>query len=71
MNRPQYLLTIASREVSSAYGTGEEGITGDEEGMIGEIEATAALGVARGVDDGAAQTDDGNGLAVFEVIVGG
>ena len=46
------LAGVASREVGAAYGSGEEGVSGDEERLGGEVEAGAALGVAGGVKDG-------------------
>ena len=39
--------------------------------MGGEIEADAAFGVARGVDDRAGDASYGDELAVFESVVGG
>ena len=62
---------VASGEVGSAYGAGEEGVSGEEEGLVGEVEADAALGVAGGVEDGAGEAGDGDGVAVVEVVVGG
>ena len=38
--------------------------------MTGDVEADAAFGVARGVDDGAGEAGDGDELAVLEVVVG-
>lgn len=71
VDRLQELLGVASGQVGSTYGTGEEGVSGDQEGLIGEVKAAAALGVARGVDDRAGESDDGDGLAVPEIFVGG
>ncbi len=64
-------LGVASGEVGAAYGAGEEGVSGDEKGVVGEVEADAALGVAGGVEDGAGESGDGDGAAVGEVVVGG
>lgn len=44
---------VASGEVGAAYRASEEGVPGEEQGLLGEIEADAALGVAGGVEDGA------------------
>ena len=71
VDRPQYLFGVAAGQVGSAYGACEEGVSRDEEGMVGDVKATAALGMAGGVDDGSGETDDGDGLAVFEVFIGG
>ena len=53
MDGVEELLGVASGEVGAAYGAGEQGVSGDEEGLVGEVEAAAALGVAGGMDDGA------------------
>lgn len=67
-----YELTgIASGQVRAAYGSGEEGIAGEQEGLVGKIETAAALGVAGGVQDGAGESRDRDVLAVLEVVVGG
>ena len=65
------LAGIASGEVGAAYGSGEEGVSGQEEGVVGEVEAGAALRVAGGVEDLPAKACDRYGLAVFEAGVGG
>ena len=62
---------VAAGEVGASDGAGEEGVAGDEEFVVGEVEAAAAFGVAGGVDDGAGESCDGDELAVFEVVVGG
>ena len=71
VDRLQDLLGVAAGEIGSADGAGEKGVTGNEEGLVGQVEAAAAVGVARGVDDGAGESDDGDRLAVLEVFVGG
>ena len=42
---------VAAGEVRSADGAGEEGVTGDQDGVVWEVETDAALGVAGGVED--------------------
>ncbi len=61
---------IAAGQVGASDRAGEESISGDEKGMVGEIEATAAFGVAWGVDDGAAEAGDGDNLAVLKIVIG-
>jgi hypothetical protein len=61
---------IASGEVRAAYGAGEEGVSGEEERVLREVQAGAALGVAGGVEDGAGEADDADALVVSEVGVG-
>ena len=68
---------VAAGKVCAADGTGEEGVAGEEEILLGEIEADAALGVAWGVEDAAgegwcfvADGSDGDELAVVEGVVG-
>ena len=63
------LLGVASGEVGAADRAGKEGVSGEEKGLLREIEADAALGVAGGVEDGACQAGDGDDLAVFEAGV--
>src|ERR1700733_15042839 len=53
---------VAAGQVSAADGTGEECVAGDEEGVVGEVEAAAAFGVPGGVDDGAGEPCDGDEL---------
>jgi hypothetical protein len=65
------LAGVAAGEVGAAYGAGEEGVSGEEEGLVGKVEADAALGVAGGVENGAGEADDGDALAVVEGVVGG
>jgi hypothetical protein len=70
---------IASGEVGAAYGSGEESVAGEEEGLGREVEADASFGVAGGVEDGAGEArsialrggSDGDELAVVEGVVGG
>jgi hypothetical protein len=70
MDGTDELFFVTSGEVCSAYGTCEEGVSGDEQGLVREIKARAALGVAGGVEDYAGETGDGDGLVVGEVGVG-
>jgi hypothetical protein len=65
------LVGVAAGEVGAADGAGEEGVSGEEEGLVGKVEADAALGVAGGVEDGAAEAGDGDEFAVVEGVVGG
>ena len=53
MNGADQLLRVAAGKIGAAYGAGEEGISREEQGLLGEVEADAALGVAGGVEDGA------------------
>lgn len=62
---------VASGEVGAADGAGEEGVSGEEEGLLREVEADATFGVAGGVEDGAGEAGDGDDLAVVEGVVGG
>lgn len=64
MNGFQDLLGVASGQVGSADGASEEGVPGDEKGLIREVETTAAQGVAGGMDDGSGEAGDGDGFAV-------
>ena len=64
------LVGVAAGEVGAAHGAGEECVSRDEEGVVGEVEAGAALGVAGGVEDGGGEAGDGDGLVVGEVGVG-
>ena len=63
------LAGVASGQVRAAYGSGEEGISGEQEGLVGKIETAAARGVAGGVQDGAGESRDRDVLAVLEVVV--
>jgi hypothetical protein len=40
---------VSSGQVCAADGAGEEGVSGEQKVLLGEIEADAALGVAWGV----------------------
>ena len=64
------LAGVAAGEVGAADGAGEEGVSGEEEGLVGEVEADAAFGVAGGVEDGAGDAGDGDEFAVCEGVVG-
>jgi hypothetical protein len=65
------LVGVAAGEVSAADGAGEKGVSGEEQGLVGKVETDAALGVAGGMEDGAAEAGDGDELAVIEGVVGG
>ena len=64
MDGAQELLGISSGKIRSADGTGEESVSGDQEGMVGKVEADAALGVAGGVEHGSRDARDRQDLAV-------
>ena len=70
VNGGQELPAVAAWEVRAAYRAGKEGVSGEEEGLGGEVETDAALGVAGGVEDGAAEAGDGDELAVVEGVIG-
>ena len=55
MDGVQQLAGVASGQVGAADGAGEESVSGDEEALLGKVEADAALGVAGGVEDGAGE----------------
>jgi len=65
------LAGVASGEVGAADGAGEEGVPGEEEGLLGEIEADTAFSVTGSVEDGSGEAGDGDGLAVVEGVVRG
>ena len=44
------LAGVAAGEVGAADGAGEESVSGEEEGLVGEVEADGAFGVAGGVE---------------------
>lgn len=52
------LLAVAPGQVSSPDGAGEEGISGEKQCLLGKIEADAAFGVARSMEDGAGKPGD-------------
>jgi len=74
----EQLAGIAAGQVGAADRAGEEGVAGDEEALLGEVEADAALGVAGGMEDAAGEAGlaflraraDGDDAAVGEVVVG-
>jgi len=71
VDRSKELADVAAREVGAAYTAGEEGVSGEEEGLCGEVETDAAFGVARGVEDGAGEASDGDEFAVLEGVIWG
>ena len=70
MDGLEELFGVASGKVGATHGAGEEGVSGDEEGVVRQVEAGAALGVAGSVEDRGGQAGDGDGLVVDEVGVG-
>lgn len=60
---------VAAGKVGASYGAGEEGVSGEKESLLGKVEANAAFGVARSVENRAGKTCDGDELAVFEAGV--
>ncbi len=69
MDRRQKFAGVASGEVGTSDGAGEEGISCEEEGLVGKVETDAAFGVAGGVEDGADDARDCDELAVVEGVV--
>ena len=69
---------VAAGEIGSADRSGEEGVSGEQERMVGEIEADGAFGVAGGVEDDAAEAlllafrggSDSDEFAIVEGVVG-
>ncbi len=70
MDRGEELARVASGEVRTAYRAGKEGVSGDEEGVVGKIEAGAAFRVSWGMKDGSAESDDADGEVIAEVGIG-
>jgi hypothetical protein len=70
VDRVQELMSVAAGQVCAADRAGEEGISCEQEGLGGEIEAHAAFGVAGSVEDGAVEAGDGDEFAVLESVVG-
>lgn len=54
VNGFQEFFRVASGEIGATYGACEECVSGEQEGLLGEVETNAAFGVTRGVEDGAA-----------------
>ena len=69
VNGGEELAGVAPREVGATDGASEEGVSGEEDGLIGEVKADAAFGVAWSVKDGASDAGDGNEFAVLEGVV--
>ena len=69
---------VASGEVGAAYGAGEESVSGQEEGLVREVETDGAFGVAGRVEDDAGEAlltalggrPDGDEFAIVEGVVG-
>ena len=71
VNCGQKLVGVAAGEVSSTNGAGEEGVSGDQKGVVGKVEAAAALSVSGCVEDRAGESGNSDRAAVGEVVVGG
>ena len=69
MNGGEELASVASGQVGAADGSGEEGVSGEKEGLGWEVEADAAFGVTGGVEDVAGEAGDGDEFAVVEGVV--
>jgi len=65
------LVGVASGQIRATDRAREEGVSSEQEGLGGEVEADGAFGVAGGVEDGAGEACDGDELAVVEGVVGG
>jgi hypothetical protein len=61
---------VAAGKVGAADGAREEGVSGEEEGLLGKVEADAAFCVAGSVEDGSGEAGDGDDFAVVEGVVG-
>jgi nicotinamide mononucleotide (NMN) deamidase PncC len=55
VNRANELLRITAGKIRPAHGASEECVAGEEQGLLGKIEADAALSVAGRVEDGPAE----------------
>jgi hypothetical protein len=64
LDRANELAGVSAGEIRSAYGAGEEGIPGKEEGMLREVEAYGALGMTGSMEDGASETCDSDMFSV-------
>jgi len=51
VNGREELAGVASGEVGAANRAGEEGVSGQQERLVGKVEADAAFGMAGGVQD--------------------
>jgi hypothetical protein len=78
MNGGEKLAGVAAGEISASYGTGEEGVASEQEGLLRDVEADAAFCVAGGVEDEAGEAlsalfgagADGDDFAFVEGVVG-
>jgi hypothetical protein len=70
VNGGQEFACVASGKVSAADGAGEEGVSSEQEGLGGKVEADGAFGVARSMEDGAGERSEGDAFAVVEGVVG-
>jgi hypothetical protein len=69
VDRREELASVSSWEVGTADGAGEEGVSGEEESLVGKVEADAAFSVAGSVEDGSGETGYGDEFAVVEGVV--
>lgn len=69
MDRLDEFSAVASGKIGAAYGASKQGVSGEQQGLFRKIEANAALGVARSVEDRTGQTRNRDLLAVFEAGV--
>ena len=58
-------MAVASGQVSAAYRAGEECVAGKQQRMLLNIEADAALGVARRLENGAGDAGEGVDFDLF------
>ena len=65
----QYLLHGSARKICAADGAGEERVAGDQLVLGREVEADAAFGVARGVQDAGGERSGGDGLSGGDAVV--
>ncbi len=64
------LLRIAAGKIGTSYGAGEEGISGEQESLLGKVKADAAFSVTGSVENRAGESCDRDELAIFEFGVG-
>src|SRR5271170_406872 len=69
------LVGVASGQIRATDRAREEGVSSEQEGLGGEVEADGALSVSGSVEDGAGEGSfartDGDELAVIEGVVRG
>jgi len=64
------LIGVATGQVGATDAAGEERVAGDKKISGGNVEAEAAFGVSRGVDDGSFDAVDGDGFSIDRGMVG-